>query len=313
MPDLPRITVVTPSYNQGQYLEQTIRSVLDQDYPQLEYFVVDGGSRDDSKAIIERYSDRLAWWVSEPDRGQPHALNKGLARATGDVIAYINSDDFYTPGALRAVGEFFRDRPETDFLYGGCLFVDEQGQPFDRHRGNIASLAELLDLWNVWWQRRQFVQPECFWSRRIAQHAPQFREDIVNAFDYEYWTRLFLAGAKVARLDTDLASFRFQPNQKSADSDRSAREELAVLREILWRSDVPLPDPDRRRLRADWLYDVHFHRVGLQSVAAGESKPRRWLRLALSLIRHPGIFNSPRFQARRWERAALKRQSHTAE
>lgn len=310
MPD-PRITVITPSFNQGAYLEQTIRSVLDQNYPNLEYMVVDGGSTDDSKAIIERYGDRLAWWVSERDRGQSHAINKGLERATGDVIAYLNSDDFYAPGALQAVGEHFRDQPDTDFLYGGCIFVDADGRPFDRHLGDIGTLAELLDLWNVWWKKRQFVQPECFWSRRISQQAPRFREDIVNAFDYEYWTRLFLAGAKVARLDVDLANFRFQPNQKSADSDRSAREELNVLREILWRKDVALDAADRTRLQGDWLYDVEFHRVGLRSVAAGESKLRRWLRLGMSLIRHPGIFRSPKFQARRAERAALKQQTNT--
>ena len=104
---LPRITIVTPSFNQGQYLEQTLRSVLDQGYPNLEYIVVDGGSTDDSVDILNRYADRLAWWVSEKDAGQSDAINKGFARASGDVYGYINSDDFLYPGALEAVGKAY--------------------------------------------------------------------------------------------------------------------------------------------------------------------------------------------------------------
>src|SRR4051794_21372097 len=109
----PKITVITPSYNQGEFIERTLRSVLEQGYEPLEYLVVDGGSTDDSVDVIRRYEDRLAWWVSEPDDGQTHALNKALERATGDVIAYINSDDYYLPGALDAAAEALERDPEA--------------------------------------------------------------------------------------------------------------------------------------------------------------------------------------------------------
>src|SRR5439155_11304713 len=114
----PRVTVVTPSYNQGQFVEETIRSVLLQGYPNLEYVVVDGGSTDESVEIIRKYEPWLAYWVSERDQGQTHAINKGLARATGEVFAYLNSDDLFVPGALTAIGEAYARYPHADAIYG---------------------------------------------------------------------------------------------------------------------------------------------------------------------------------------------------
>lgn len=295
---LPRITVITPSFNQAQFLEQTIRSVLDQDYPDLEYIVVDGGSTDDSTEIIERYADRLHWWCSEPDRGQAHALNKGLERATGDVIAYINSDDWYLPGVLHKTGEVFQTHPETDFLYGCCRIVDEQGQTLRVHQGNIQTLDELLDLWDVWWRGRQFVQPECFWSRRSFLQAGSFREEITNAFDYEYWTRLFLAGADVRRMDEEICCFRLHAAQKSADADLTAREELDVIQPILWNPQVQLNRRTRLKLQANWLYHRRVLSTVAESVQRGDSKWLRWLKVSKTIVAHPKILASPLLRER---------------
>src|SRR4051794_2419788 len=125
MSQLPRITIVTPSFNQGQYLEQTLRSVLDQGYPNLEHIVVDGGSTDESVEVIKRYADRLAWWVSEKDAGQSDAINKGFARATGDVYGYINSDDFLYPGALEAVAKAYA--AGAQWMIGWVMTIEQDG------------------------------------------------------------------------------------------------------------------------------------------------------------------------------------------
>src|SRR5205085_2928876 len=123
----------TPSYNQGAFLEETLRSVLDQGYPALEYIVMDGASTDESPQIIRRYADRLAHWQSQPDAGQADAIAAGFARATGDIMCWVNSDDVLLPGALARVGAFFRDHPRAQFLYGNRLVIDAASREIGRH------------------------------------------------------------------------------------------------------------------------------------------------------------------------------------
>ena len=175
---IPRITVITPSFNQAAYLEQTISSVLDQGYPNLEYIIIDGGSTDGSVEIIRKFEDRIAYWVSEKDRGQAHAINKGIQRATGDIIAYLNSDDYYLEGSLARVAEHFSRHPDVDLIHGRCRIVDERGVKIGERKGSIARYDEILDLWDVWWKERNFVQPEVFWTKRIADKIGNFREDL---------------------------------------------------------------------------------------------------------------------------------------
>src|SRR5882724_9660763 len=124
----PKISVVTPSFNRGRFLEETILSVLNQNYANLEYIIIDGGSNDETVEIIRRYEDRLAYWISEKDRGQAHAINKGLEKATGDIFAFINSDDLYLPGAFRAVAEYFREHPSCEWLCGETILFGPDRQ-----------------------------------------------------------------------------------------------------------------------------------------------------------------------------------------
>jgi len=123
-----KISILMPSYNQGPYLEAAIRSVLTQDYPNKELIVIDGGSTDESREIIKRYESELAYWVSEPDRGQAHALNKGLAHATGDIVGWLNSDDCYLPGAFRRVARAFEQNNEVLLVHGDRLMIDGAGR-----------------------------------------------------------------------------------------------------------------------------------------------------------------------------------------
>ena len=125
------VSIITPSYNQAAYLEQTILSVLNQDHPRIEYIVVDGASTDGSVEIIKKYESKLAYWVSEKDRGQADAINKGFARATGEIIAWLNSDDYYLPGAVNAAVKVFEERSDVVLVYGNMLAVDEHGKTFN--------------------------------------------------------------------------------------------------------------------------------------------------------------------------------------
>src|SRR4051794_2646456 len=183
---LPRITIVTPSYNQGPYLEQTIRSVLDQGYRNLEYIICDGGSTDQSVEIIKKYQDKLAYWCSEKDRGQSHAINKGFERATGDLYAYINSDDYFEPGAFDRVAQGYNDGGK--FIVGWSQYLEANG---DMRPYPVKPTSEPSD----WLVKNPIPQQSSFWSASLWKQLGPFREDLHFSFDYEYWLRIkFKAG-----------------------------------------------------------------------------------------------------------------------
>ena len=183
MPTLPRVSIITPSYNQAQFLEQTIRSVLDQDYPNLEYWVIDGGSTDGSLEIIQKYTDRLAGWVSEPDRGQAEGINKGLARATGDVVAWLNSDDLYYPGAVQAAVAALAANPQASFVFSDVESIDEAGQPFHRMHYGHWGLTDLMRF-------RIIGQPAVFMRHTFLAQTGLLDPSYHYLLDHHLWLRL---------------------------------------------------------------------------------------------------------------------------
>lgn len=185
----PKFSIITPSFRRAGFLEKTIRSVLLQDYPNLEYIIIDGGSQDGSVELIQKYANHLAYWVSEPDKNQPDALNKGLRRCTGDIIAFINSDDFYLPGALRRVAQLLVENPDHGWISGivrhedgeGKLLFNRQIPPLPQDR------ADWIDRWPT-------CQPSCFWRRACfdpaTENGGEFRIDLPYTFDTEFTIRL---------------------------------------------------------------------------------------------------------------------------
>lgn len=218
-----RLSVVTPSLDQAGYLDRAIRSVLEQDWHDVEYSVVDGGSTDGSVEVIGRHSDRLAWWASEQDRGQTHALNKGLARATGEVFAFLNSDDWYLPGAFRAVLPLFDD-PATGWVVGAVRVELAGGKVESVWRPTLPKGSRVdwvLAPWGV-------PQPSSFWRRSLFDRFGGFREDLHYAFDTEFMLRLALGGVLPRIVDGELAVRFLHGEAKSADRSRWAAEEARL-------------------------------------------------------------------------------------
>lgn len=183
--EYPRISVVTPSYNQAPFIEKTIRSVLLQEYPNLEYILIDGGSTDDSLEIIKKYAGRLAYWESEPDRGQAHAINKGWARSTGDIVAWLNSDDIYYPNTLHKVAQQYLETPHIPTIIGACQFIDQDLNPL-----KIKIPPIPLDFEGILKGHEVPFQPSVFINRQILGTVGYLREDLYYAMDWEYWLRI---------------------------------------------------------------------------------------------------------------------------
>ncbi len=216
------VSVITPSFNQAAYLEQTINSVLDQDYPRIEYFVADGGSTDGSVAIIKKYADKLAWWVSEKDRGQADAINKGFTRATGDIVAWLNSDDYYLAGTVSAVVKVFEEHPDVVLAYGNMLAVDEHGKTFNTLIYKQLTLEDLLCF--------QIIgQPAVFMRRSALQSAGGLDPAFHFMLDHHLWIRIAQRG-KILHVNQTWAAARYHAEAKNiAQAAEFGRDAFRIL------------------------------------------------------------------------------------
>jgi len=238
----PRISVVTPSYNQARFLEATLRSVVEQGYPNLEYIVMDGGSDDGSEEIVRRYAEHLAHWQSEKDDGQAAALRTGLDRATGDVLAYLNSDDIYLPGTLAAVAQFFTENPDEILACGHCVIVDAQGEPYDRWYATPPTHESLV----FGGSNMGFAQPASFWRRDAYEQAGGVDPSFRFTMDVDLFVRL-TQQRRGAVLDTFTAAYRTHADAKTSTLDDVRREELDVIRQGHGYDAVPNRERKRRR------------------------------------------------------------------
>lgn len=232
----PKISVITPSFNQAAFVGQTLESVFGQGYPNLEFIVIDGASTDGSVEIIKSFSDKLAVFISEPDKGQSDALNKGFALASGDIMTWLNSDDRLAPNALFSVALAFMAN-DIDMVAGICE-VYQDDQLIHRHltscHNGILPISELLDLDNGWNAGQFFYQPEVFFSKAIWQRAGGYvREDLFYSMDYELWCRFAFHKAKIAVLGVPLALFRVHDEQKTHAVEAFKRELLEVKQQFL--------------------------------------------------------------------------------
>jgi glycosyltransferase involved in cell wall biosynthesis len=259
----PKLSIITPSLNQGQYIERTIRSVLDQRYADLEYLVVDGGSDDGTVDVIRRYQDQLAWWVSEPDNGQTDAINKGLRRATGDIVAYINSDDWYTPGAFDRVLRAFEQQPDSRWVVGACRFEYDDG------REPVVWTPEPPPRGRHWWLLNPWgvPQPSSFWRRDVFEELGPFREDMHYVFDTEHGLRCAYAGILPTIVDEELAVRYLHDEAKSADRSKFFHEQQR-FRELF-------RDRLDRREQAELMLARTLERLGVFRAAAAARGRRR--------------------------------------
>ena len=238
----PKISVVVPSFNQARYLELTLRSILDQDYPGLELIVIDGGSRDESAEIIRRYENRIQFWCSEPDGGQTQGILKGMTHATGEILCFLNSDDLFEPGALEEAGAFFATHPEVDVVFGDALWIDAEGNALRRQK-------EIPFNRFLWLYTYNYIPGmSTFWRRSIYDRAGGFDPAYQLAFDADLWIRFSELG-KIEHVARQWSRMRFYPEQKNRRLRQESNDEEKRIRTRYFRNQaVPATYWLRRKL-----------------------------------------------------------------
>ena len=213
MADQPLVSIITPSFNQARYIEATIQSVLGQDYPRIEYIIVDGGSTDGTVDIIKKYENKIAWWGSEKDKGQTDAINKGFARANGEILAWVNSDDTYEPGAVSAAVKYLQEHPEVGMVYADCNFVNEDGRVIGKFSSAQTDYRLL---------RQGYVhipQQTMFFRTGLWKQVGPLDPSFYFAMDYDLWTRI-AARAELKYLPGEVwANFRLHTSGKTIAAD----------------------------------------------------------------------------------------------
>ena len=263
----PLVSIITPSFNQGRFVRETIASVLWQDYPDLEYLVVDGGSTDGTLNALRNLGDRVRW-ISEPDRGQADAINKGWRMARGEILAWLNADDIYRRGAIARAVAFFEEHPEVDLVYGDCDYIDEEGKTIGKHRARAASSADILCS-----PVSIIAQPATFIRRRVLQTVGYLDESLHCLLDTEYWMRV-AAAHRLGYVPTCLAAFRVHGGSKTGRLAAQFDAEREVVYERFFAA-PGLPD-HLRRLRRKAMSTVYWRIANTRFLAGDVRQARRY-------------------------------------
>jgi glycosyltransferase involved in cell wall biosynthesis len=253
---LPKITIVTPSYNQGEFLEETIRSVLLQNYPNLEYIIIDGGSTDQSVKIIKKYEPWIDYWVSEPDCGQSHAINKGFERASGQWGNWINSDDLLAKDALLMLAGYVQETEPKTLFIGQCILTDKYRTTERISTSNIQTFEQLIDIKNYWRNGQSVAQQNVLFNLESFQAVGGLNEENHYSMDYELWGDLLLNGNRIQQVDFPVGIFRHYEGQKISDKYKttkslvSAAASLVKKKKCFSKSD--------KLLYLIWLKNYHY-------------------------------------------------------
>lgn len=270
------VSIVTPSYNKGSFIEETILSVKNQTYPHIEHIVVDGGSTDETLDILRKYSDSLIW-ISEPDEGQSDAINKGWRMSRGEIVAYLNADDTYMPWAVQTAVEFLAENPDVAMVYGDCNIIDEHGQVIGQYPTKEFALRQILCGFCI------VPQPSVFLRRAVLDKVGYVNTDLYAAMDLDLWIRIGLK-FKIRYVPRVLASFRRYPGTKSvSEIPRFSEERFAILDKIF--SNLELPKEIRSLRNRAYSY-AHCE------MGVGYYMQRQMKKARLHLIR--SIMLSPR-------------------
>ena len=255
----PKITVITPSFNQRSFVEATLRSVLLQGYHNLEYLVLDGGSTDGTVDIIKKYARWLDYWVSEPDGGQSAAINRGLEMGSGQFATWINSDDMLCKNAIIASASHLDTSCPNTIYVGNALHIDATGRILHEHQGRVHSLEDLVRIRSVWRAHGHIVQPEVLFPRDLAISVGGLDPKNHYTMDYELWGKFFLKGAQFRYTNLPFGMFRQHQNQKTYDGIRQTRALLDSARKFVGESSDLLSEESKKEILEELLvYGTDF-------------------------------------------------------
>lgn len=277
------LVLAIPVYNASEFLPATLQSLREQG-SNVRWWLQDANSSDDTVAIAERLARPGDTIISERDAGQADAINRAFSRMGGEIIGFLNGDDTLTPGTAERVLEFFRLNPHVDLIYGCVEWIDRDDRVTGFHAGNIQSLTDVLDIYNVWWSKRQWVQPEVFYRRSLFEKVGPFDTKLRLAFDYDFWVRCFRAGAVVAHTPAITVQFRIHSAQKSVAAEQAADEIRSIVQRNLPSAEIPWAQ--RVRISAALSYD--YYQSG-KDLPTGTDRPP----FLKAILTHPHWLLSP--------------------